>query len=317
MVLPINTQLPDLAVPTPTKTRVESIEKISPIAINDQVSVDPRVAVNLADPVQYSASGNQVKDPLVKTGQLLGTAAAQQGEAVTTAATSTLALIPTFKPPSAALAQLIALAQSNAGNAVDQMTGVNWPASAESLHQGAEGQTHSPLRAMVQLLQSLGKSELFAASAMAQAFAKVQGHGVDGNEDATLKRRMSDALVHCQADDPVAKDAARLLLNGVLLWQGELVPGVQARMTREDAWREAPDGSGQMQKGASLKIDMALPNSGSFQVAGVQFGNEVLLNIRVADSAEDYRVAYPALRERLDSLEGGQVQCRLNEGPAA
>lgn len=317
MVLPINTQLPDLAVPTPTKTRVESIEKISPIAINDQMSVDPRVAVNLADPVQYSASGNQVKDPLVKSNPLQASTGASSGQLATAAAISTLALIPTFKPPSAALSQLIALAQSSAAREPGGVAVVNWPMPPKGGQTGEESPTQSPLRAMVQLLQSLGKSELFAASAMAQAFVSMQGQGADADDDVTLKRRISDALGHCDPEDPVAKDAARLLLNGVLLWQGELVPGVQARMTREDAWREAPDGSGQMQKGASLKIDLTLPNSGGFQVAGVQFGNDVLVSIQVQDAAETYRAAYPALRERLDALEGVHVQCQLNEAGAA
>ena len=148
---------------------------------------------------------------------------------------------------------------------------------------------------------------------MAQAFVASQGHGVDAEDEASLKKRIEGALAHCDPDDPVARDAARLLLNGVLIWHGELVPGVQARMTREDAWREAPDGSGQIQKGATLRVDMQLPNSGVFQVAGVQFGDEVSLSVRLGDNPDAFRSAFPALRERLDTLDVGQIRCRLNE----
>ena len=311
MVIPINTQLPDLAVPPPTKTRVDAIEKVAPIAINDQVSVDPRVAVNLADPVQYSASGNQVKDSLIKTAAQAATQGTGGALSATATANLAAALPPLLQQPSPALGQLIARLQAAGLAPSDQ--GVTWPEVDSSLPQATPGTTHSPLRAMVQLLQNLGQSQLFSASAMAQAFVASQGHGVDAEDEASLKQRIEGALAHCDPDDPVARDAARLLLNGVLIWHGELVPGVQARMTREDAWREAPDGSGQIQKGATLRVDMQLPNSGVFQVAGVQFGDEVSLSVRLGDDPDAFRSAFPALRERLDTLDVGQIRCRLNE----
>ena len=82
-----------------------------------------------------------------------------------------------------------------------------------------------------------------------------------------------------EPDSDAAEQAARMLAQGNMVWQAELVPGLPMRIVREDAWRNHPQQAGQLEKGAMLKVEITLPNLGSLRIVGSQWGQDISLHI--------------------------------------
>jgi hypothetical protein len=82
-----------------------------------------------------------------------------------------------------------------------------------------------------------------------------------------------------EPDSDAAEQAARMLTQGNMVWQAELVPGLPMRIVREDAWRNNPEQAGQLEKGAMLKVEITLPNLGELRILGSQWGQEISLRI--------------------------------------
>ena len=82
-----------------------------------------------------------------------------------------------------------------------------------------------------------------------------------------------------EPDSDAAEQAARMLTQGNMVWQAELVPGLPMRIVREDAWRNNPDQAGQLEKGAMLKVEITLRNLGSLRIVGSQWGQDISLHI--------------------------------------
>ena len=82
-----------------------------------------------------------------------------------------------------------------------------------------------------------------------------------------------------EPDSDAAEQAARMLTQGNMVWQAELVPGLPMRIVREDAWRNNPEQAGQLEKGAMLKVEITLPNLGSLRIVGSQWGQDISLHI--------------------------------------
>ena len=82
-----------------------------------------------------------------------------------------------------------------------------------------------------------------------------------------------------EPDSDAAEQAARMLTQGNMVWQAELVPGLPMRIVREDAWRNNPEQVGQLEKGAMLKVEVTLPNLGSLRIVGSQWGQDISLHI--------------------------------------
>jgi hypothetical protein len=82
-----------------------------------------------------------------------------------------------------------------------------------------------------------------------------------------------------EPDSDAAEQAARMLTQGNMVWQAELVPGLPMRIVREDAWRNHPQQAGQLEKGAMLKVDITLPNLGQLRIVGSQWGQDISLHI--------------------------------------
>jgi len=82
-----------------------------------------------------------------------------------------------------------------------------------------------------------------------------------------------------EPDSDAAEQAARMLTQGNMMWQTELVPGVPLRIIREDAWRNKPEQVGQLEKGAMLKVEITLPNLGELRILGSQWGQDISLHI--------------------------------------
>lgn len=306
MVFPIPpTNLPDTSVASSPKIKVESINKVSPVVLNDQVSVDPRTAVKLPDPVAKGESSAQLKNALANSGVLYvqpdaGNAALLEGMAFNASMLSGA-----LKPQSAELAKLLAqlanLQPSEEGS-LDSLV------AQEKPWRGAGGETLTPKQAMQNLLSTFAGSQLFAARYLADVLGPKLLHP-SVVDDASLQEETAKVLESLSSDSPNAKEAARLLLHGHLFWQGELMPGVKARLNREDAWDNDPDHEGQLLKGSKISLEIDLPKAGSFKVVGFQFGEALRLRI---ETSANHKASFQQHLHDLDARLKEQISVPVN-----
>jgi hypothetical protein len=102
-----------------------------------------------------------------------------------------------------------------------------------------------------------------------------------------------------EPDSDAAEQAARMLTQGNMVWQAELVPGLPMRIVREDAWRNNPEQAGQLEKGAMLKVEITLPNLGELRILGSQWGQDISLHISHGKPDSSGRVNWTALAPEL------------------
>lgn len=102
-----------------------------------------------------------------------------------------------------------------------------------------------------------------------------------------------------EPDSDAAEQAARMLTQGNMVWQAELVPGLPMRIVREDAWRNHPKQAGQLEKGAMLKVEITLPNLGSLRIVGSQWGQDISLHISHDKSDGEGKVNWSTLAPEL------------------
>lgn len=305
MVFPIaGPQLPDIATPPANKLRTDVVAKIAPVVLNDQVSVDPRTAVNLAIPTTLLDGAAVTRNPLAHPGVIV-----TPGMDAGTAATLEGALLAHtgVDGNEHALPQDLARILSDVGSAkkTAEMT-TQWPAVNLNSTTDPNAAELSPQQVLAQnfqkLFQGLAGSPMFAASELKQLLEPYLTQNVS-NSPADLKLRDSAAQLmdKMNLDNPAVKDGARLLLYGNLLWQGQIMPGVQARIAREDAWEKDPQNEGQIMRGSKISIEMDLPNTGTFKVVGLQFGD--WLNVKLSPNPEfqnAFQDQLGALSERLE-----------------
>ena len=136
-------------------------------------------------------------------------------------------------------------------------------------------------------LESLKNSEVEAFEQLAQP--------VQDPSTAQLTQWVS-AL---EPDSDAAEQAARMLTQGNMVWQAELVPGLPMRIVREDAWRNNPEQAGQLEKGAMLKVEITLPNLGELRILGSQWGQDISLHISHGKPDSSGRVNWTALAPEL------------------
>lgn len=156
---------------------------------------------------------------------------------------------------------------------------------------------------------------MFAASDLKQLLEPYLSQKVTGGPaDLKLRDSAAQLLDKLGSDNPAVKDGARLLLYGNLLWQGQILPGVQARIKREDAWEKDPQNEGQIMRGSKISIEMDLPNTGTFKVVGLQFGD--WLNVKLSPNPEFQNAFQDELKNLSERLED-QVAIPVNYAFAA
>ena len=105
-----------------------------------------------------------------------------------------------------------------------------------------------------------------------------------------------------EPDSEHAQQAAQMLTQGQMVWQAELAPGSPMRMVREDAWRNQANKPAQLEKGATLKVEVELPNLGRIRIVGSQWGSDLSLQIAHAANAQDqWSSLMPSLMEELQA----------------
>lgn len=306
MVFPIPpTNLPDTSTASTPKVKVEAVNKVAPVVLNDQVSVDPRTALKLPDPVVQMQSGAQVRSALSHPGLIAGELDAGHAALLEGMASHASILQGSLKPQSAELGKLLAqLASLDPGDALQG----NWPGVNDKPWRGPGNEVLSPKQVMQHLLLSLSSSSIFSARHLVDVLGPKILHP-SGIDDVSLQDETTKVLENLSSESAVAKESARLLLHGHLFWQGELMPGVQARITREDAWENDPEHDGQLLKGSQISLEINLPRAGLFKVTGVQFGESLRLKI---ETSPDKQGIFREHLAELDSRFKDQIETPVN-----
>lgn len=322
MAMPIPPNLPinplvdfhrnDLITPPAAPTVVESLVAIDPrVALNMPLPVgDPAAGGSLQDALQNAASRGQASlvpsEPSVDQAVLLeiSNLTTDQAEASANPSQSTIdsllakSLSRMDNLGGAALGQLLSdilavdvpeLGQAvpiDAKNATQNVI-VNWPAAPDQSPNAVIANTADPKVAMNILYQNLQTSGVFAADQLkrllfpASEDSDIQSIGVQD-----IPAEAEKLLSQLNTNAPAVQDSVKLLLRGDLLWQGQLMPNVQGRLYREDAWQPDPQDPTAMQKGSKITMEVTLPNLGPFKVVGTQFGESVHVAIEATPEAQ-------------------------------
>ena len=168
---------------------------------------------------------------------------------------------------------------------------VSWPTSNTLGSNGALANATDPKAAMSMLYQTLQNSGIFAADQLKKLlFPASNDSAQDGNiktaSSVDVQAEASNLLSQLISNTPTMQDSVKLLLRGDLLWQGQLMPNVQGRLYREDAWEADPKDPAQIQKGSKITMEVTLPHLGPFKVIGTQFGDSVHVAIEAAPGSQ-------------------------------
>lgn len=332
--------------------RNDLIAPPSPPAVVESLgAIDPRVALTMPLPVVDSSAGGALQDALqsaVGRGQStlnltepavdqavlleISSLTADQAEAAANPSQSQIdnllskSLSRMDNLGGAALGQLLSdilevdvpeLGQIvNSGNKNSaQNVVVSWP-GLSNLPAGAVTNTSDPKIAMNILYQNLQTSGIFAADQLkrllfpASEDGEVQASGIT-NVSAETEKLISQIATNA----PAVQDSVKLLLRGDLLWQGQLMPNVQGRLYREDAWEANPQDPSQMQKGSKITMEVTLPNLGPFKVVGTQFGERVHVAIEASpESQSTLANSFAQLLEQMRSQVDSDARVSLKDG---
>jgi hypothetical protein len=307
----------------------------APSIVESLTAIDPRIALNMPMPVGDSAAGNAVRTALqngnlaeLKTMLESGEPSVQQAVLLEishfTGGNSSLPakLAPTNLTNlvsenlskmdslgSAALGQLLSeiliadtsetapSTQNQANLNQAKSVVVNWPAIDPS-----KLGTQDPKAVMGALYQSLQSSGIFAADQLKRVLfpAGSTEEKMDCFLTAGDQHKASEVMAQLSNDAPMIRDSMRLLLRGDLFWQGQLMPNVQGRLYREDAWQSDPNQPTQLEKGSRITLEVGLPNLGPLKIIGTQFGESLQLIVQADPMAQlSMSQAFAALEEQL------------------
>ena len=169
------------------------------------------------------------------------------------------------------------------------------------------------LLALLNLYQALANSEIFAAQRLSEAWLpkRVKPHLGEAQEAFNSMAQpiaepsisqLTKWVAALEPDSEHAQQAAHMLTQGQMVWQAELVPGIPMRLVREDAWRNQANKPAQLEKGATLKVEVELPNLGRIRIVGSQWGSDLSLQIAHAVNAQDrWSSLMPSLMEELQA----------------
>ena len=321
----------------------------APSVVGSLNAIDPRLALNMPMPVVDSAAGNALRTALqngnlaeLKTMLESGEPSVQQAVLLEI---SNLSLGKSSLPAklsqsnlnnlvsenlskmdslgSAVLGQLlseiliadtpeIASSTQNQAN-LNQAKSVvvNWPA----LDSGKLG-NQDPKVVMGALYLSLQASGIFAADQLKRVLfpAGSADEKIDTFLTAGDKQKASELMAQLSNDSSIIRDSMRLLLRGDLLWQGQLMPNVQGRLYREDAWQSDPHQPNQLEKGSRITLEVGLPNLGPLKIIGTQFGESLQLIVQADPAAQaSMSKAFATLEEQLHTQIDPETRVSLGQ----
>ena len=348
MPIPIPSNLPispmvdvrknDLVTPPAAPSIVESLS-----------AIDPRVALNMPMPVGDAAAGNAARTALqngnlaeLKTMLESGEPSVQQAVLLEI---SNLSLGKSSLPAKLSQANLTNLVSENLskmdslgsavlGQLLSEILIAETPEVAPSTQNQAKLNqsksvvvgwpeidlsklsTQDPKAVMGALYQSLQSSGIFAADQLKRVLfpAGNAEERIDSFLTAGDQHKASELMAQLSNDTPIIRDSMRLLLRGDLLWQGQLMPNVQGRLYREDAWQSDPHQPNQLEKGSRITLEVGLPNLGPLKIIGTQFGESLQLIVQ-ADSVAHATMsqAFAELEEQLHTQIDPETRISLGQ----
>jgi hypothetical protein len=193
-----------------------------------------------------------------------------------------------------ALGKSVQVDGKNQGTQSAQSVVVGWPSSAgmpvedaASLASTLVANTTDPKVAMNVLYQNLQTSGIFAADQLKKLLFPASEDGdVQSTDMTSVKDQAASLVSQLTTNSSAVQDSVKLLLRGDLLWQGQLMPNVQGRLYREDAWESDPKDPSQLQKGSRITMEVSLPNLGPLKVVGTQFGESVHVAIEASPQSQ-------------------------------
>ncbi len=303
----IPTPVQELHLPLTQKLEVSPVVPVSavPGVPEDAQSLDSRVALQWTQPVFAGAEGQAGRSALTAP---LPQALLQSPKSV----------VPGYQPQGAdpdalgnvhpLLAQGLSnwlsgvLAKqsgnANATNLMQLMANVKGQATPQTNEPATS--TSAELKNNLQnLYQAIARSDVFAAQKLNEAWVSRRDTSYQEPSTAQLTQWVS-AL---EPDSDAAEQAARMLTQGNMVWQAELVPGVPMRIVREDAWRNNSQQAGQLEKGATLRVEVTLPHLGTLRILGSQWGQDISLQVLHGTPGSNGKVNWtllaPALLQEL------------------
>jgi hypothetical protein len=323
----------------------------APAVVESLGAIDPRVALRMPLPVVNTPSGARLQDVLQNAASRVGSSIASEpsvDQAVLLQLSSMTAdLAEAAGNPSqartvsllsqslarmdtlggAALGQLLSdilavevpeLGKSvvtDAKGALAQNAVVNWPGAANTnpLVNAAD-----PKLAMTVLYQNLQSSGIFAADQLRRLlFPASEDDGKPLVTAGSVESESAKLLGQIATDSAAVRDSVKLLLRGDLMWQGQLMPNLQGRLYREDAWEADPEQPGQLQKGSRITMEVTLPNLGPFKIIGTQFGDSVHVAIEsTPDAQSTLASSFASLLEQMRTQIDPDAKVSLKGGGA-
>jgi hypothetical protein len=291
-----------------------------PTVVEKLAAIDPRVALKMPLPVVDSTTGANVDDVLRNAAARIGAAAPAEpsvdqavllelstmsGDLAEAAGNPSQARVVSLLSQS--LARMDTLGSAALGQLLSDILAVDVPELGKSVATDAKGATSQnavvtwpgaastnpvvnaadPKLAMTVLYQNLQSSGIFAADQLRRLlFPASEDDGKPVVTAGSVESESAALLGQIATDSAAVRDSVKLLLRGDLLWQGQLLPNVQGRLYREDAWEADPEHPGQLQKGSRITMEVSLPNLGPLKVVGTQFGDSVHVAVEGAPEAQ-------------------------------
>ena len=292
----------------------------APAVVESLGAIDPRVALRMPLPVVHNPAGASLQDVLQNAAGRSATSITSEpsvdqavmlqlssmtGDLAEAAGNSSQAR--TVSLLSQSLARMDSLGGAALGQLLSDILAVDVPELGKSVLTDTKGamaqnavvawpgaassnpvvNTADPKLAMTVLYQNLQGSGIFAADQLKRLlFPASEDDGKPLVTTGSVESESAALLGQIATDSAAVKESVKLLLRGDLLWQGQLMPNVQGRLYREDAWEADPEQPGQLQKGSRITMEVSLPNLGPFIVVGTQFGESVHVAVEGAPGAQ-------------------------------
>ncbi|QWD64621.1 hypothetical protein [Polynucleobacter sp. MWH-UH2A] len=309
MAIPIPSNLPQIAGVDFRQNELVTPPS-APNLIENINAIDPRVALKVALPVgdlstnsSLMDSTQSLSDPMVEKAVILDIAALdpnQNSDSIRNTDNSTVSqsLSNMDSLGSVALGQLLSdlvikdeveskapQVDSKSENQLkNENITVNWPGSASIESSLQIGDLRTSLQSLYINLQNSG---IFAAEQLKKLVLPANEQAETLNSDSkTTSDRVQSLMAELSGENSSVKDAIKLLLRGELVWQGQLLPNIYAKIHRSDAWDSNQKEAANLVKGSKLSLELSFPNLGAVEIIGTQFDEIIAIQIKSQGSSE-------------------------------
>jgi len=312
----------ELHLPLTQKLEVNPVTPVTAVAgiPEDAQNLDSRVALQWTQPVFQGSEGHATRSALVADNKPIPAALmAYEPQGADPDALMSGDVHPLLaKGMSNWISTALANTSTPSGPLPEDATGQT-KSSTPSPASDSEASLKEATANFKNLYVALEKSNVFAAHKLSEAWV----HRTENPQDFTepTAAQLTQWVAALEPDSADAQQAARMLTQGQMMWQTELVPSVPLRIVREDAWRNHPAQLGQIEKGSMLRVEVDLPNLGKLKILGSQWGSDLSLQIAHAPGATvsgasgqaDWQQLTPSLLQELRNI--GVRDVKVEEAP--